>query len=586
MTVVSARFLIHALILLVLPWVEPAAADCGKPATPIARIQGAGDQSPMAGQTVSVEGILTLDSRAEGGFRGFYLQQADHQADDSPLTSEALFIYTNRQPGKPGDRLRLTGTVKEYHGLTELTKISTLIVCGRETLPQPIPLSLPWQDNPETRENMRVEFRQPLTIIDNYDLARYGELTLAAGDQVIATEYRSPSRPTKLVSRQQSRQRVLLDDGKGEQNPMPVPWPPGGLVPERTVRAGDTVTGLAGVLDFRYGDWRVQPEASPDFTSANPRLPPPPLPSGNHIRVLSMNMQNYFNGNGDGKGFPTSRGATTQADFKEQHRRVVNALLTPDPDILALTEIENDGYGPNSAVGSLAEALGPDWRVVATPGLDGSDQIRTVLLYRNDRIMTIGKPARLTSGPFRIHGRPPVVQAFQRHGSRASVRIVALHLKSKSCRGATGANLDQGIGEGCYAQRRSEAALAIADWLKTVAATKTLAGTLITGDFNSYTRENTLEVFRNAGFTSMVHRFHPCDAGSCPHYTYRYKGEKGSLDYALASDSLKPHILSAHTWLINADEPRAMGYQSLLNPVEPLPWRSSDHNPVITDIGL
>ncbi|MEP5462047.1 MAG: endonuclease, partial [Marinobacter alexandrii] len=101
-----------------------------------------------------------------------------------------------------------------------------------------------------------------------------------------------------------------------------------------------------------------------------------------------------------------------------------------------------------------------------------------------------------------------------------------------------------------------------------------------------YAREAPLEVFRSAGFTSMVHQLQPCDARTCPQYTYRYKGARGSLDYALASGSLQPRILTAATWLLNADEPRALAYDGPLDVTSALPWRSSDHNPVITDIRL
>ncbi|MDX5329547.1 MAG: endonuclease, partial [Marinobacter sp.] len=69
-------------------------------------IQGSGSASPMVGQTVTVEGILTQDSRHKGGFGGFYLQQADSETDQDPATSEALFIYTRQAAGKPGQRLR------------------------------------------------------------------------------------------------------------------------------------------------------------------------------------------------------------------------------------------------------------------------------------------------------------------------------------------------------------------------------------------------------------------------------------------------------------------------------------------------
>lgn len=577
---------LQTLLLLFLPLAGTAATACGEATTPISQVQGDASQSPISGQTVTLEGILTLDTRTKGGFQGFYLQQADHQTDNNPRTSEALFIYTRRKTGKPGDRLRVTGKVKEYHGLTELVGVEAIAVCGQGPLPDPIPLSLPWPQTPETYENMRVHFTPPLTVIDTYNLARYGELTLATSDQVMATEYQAPSAASKAITTQNRQQRVMLDDGKAMRNPDPAPWPPGGLSPERTVRAGDTVHNLIGVLDFRYGQWRIQPEANPSFKTNNPRHPPPPRPTDDHIRLVTMNLENYFNGNGRGAGFPTARGAETLANYKEQHRRLINALTASDPDILALSELENDGYGPNSALDSLTRALGQNWRFVATPGDDGKDAIRTILLYRQDRIRTLGAPHRLTSGPFHYRGRPPIAQTFQRNEGEAALQVIVLHLKSKSCRGATDADADQHDGEGCFAQRRTNGAAAITGWLASLPEPDNFSGTLITGDFNSYSHETPLSVFRNAGFSNMVQQFHPCHADSCPHYSYRYKGEKGSLDHALVSDSLRPFIMNAQTWLINSDEPRALGYDRGHKVPDSFPWRSSDHNPVITDIHL
>ncbi|MBW4935137.1 ExeM/NucH family extracellular endonuclease [Marinobacter sp. F4206] len=561
-----------------------AASSCGQSATPIARIQGSGHQSPMAGQTVTVEGIVTRDARGPGGFQGIYLQQADHQTDNDPRTSEALFVYTQRSAGTPGERLRVTGQVKEYHGLTELVGIQTMTVCGREALPEPAPVWLPWSAPPESLENMRVRFEQPLTVIDSYNLSLYGELTLAPTDQIRATEYLAPGTAALKASERNRNRRIVLDDGRRQRDPRPLPWPPGGLSPAQTVRAGDRVSGLIGTLDFRFGDWRLQPESTPVFAPANPRQPPPSRPTEPHIRLLTMNLANYFNGNGQGLDFPTTRGARTQLQYRDQHERLVAALQAPDPDILALSEMENDGYGPESSVADLARALGPAWRVVATPDADGSDEIRTTLLYREDRIDTVGIPTRLTSGPFQHRGRPPLSQTFRPRQGGAAVRIVTVHLKSKSCRNAVGADRAQNDGEGCYTRRRVHAAEAVLDWLPSLSAPPDLAGTVITGDLNAYARETPLDVFREAGFTSMVHHLQPCTPESCRHYTYRYKGEKGSLDYALASDSLKPRILTAATWLLNADEPRALDYRGPVEAAQTSPWRSSDHNPVITDI--
>lgn len=562
---------------------QPAATlanGCGQPATPISRIQGSGHSSPLTGETVTVEAILTLDARTDGGFGGFYLQQADHQTDGNPLTSEALFVYTRNHRGQKGDRLRVTGKVREHYGLTELASVSSITLCGQETLPEPVTLSLPWSRPPESLENMRVRFRQKLTVIDIDNLELFGELTLAATDQIIPTEYLAPGPEAEKQSQHNLRHRILLDDGLSRKYPRTRPWldPDGRRKP--VARAGDTMTGIAGILDFRFDRWRLQPETPPRIVSANPRPPAPGRPPGHHIRVMAMNLGNYFNGDGTGKGFPTSRGARTLSEYQRQQQHLLSALQAPDPDILALTEVENDGYGDHSSVTMLARALGPQWRVVASPGADGRDEIRTTMLYRQDRVQLSGAPQRLQSGMFLNSGRPPLAQRFRRNGGQQTVQLVSLHLKSKSCGRASGADTDRQDGQGCYADRRSRAARAITDWVASLPTAPDLAGTLITGDVNSYSRELPLQIFASAGFTDMLPRFHPCRPGACPHYSYRYQGQKGSLDHALASDSLEPLILNTQTWLINADEPQQASVDSTG------PWGSSDHNPVITDIRL
>src|SRR5690554_6840574 len=330
--------LISLILAALLPAV--AAASCGDPATPIHRIQSDGTRSPLAGQTVTVEGIVTRDAREPGGFNGFYLQQADHETDNNPATSEALFIYTRKKAGKPGQRLRVTGTVKEFHGLTELVAVRNLKVCGAAPLPEPVEVSLPWPEAPEHLENMRVRFSQPLTIIDHYNLARYGELTLASSDQVTPTEYLPPGAKAVARSQRNQRNRVLLDDGKSQRQPNPVPWL-NNLAGDAPLRAGDRVTRLEGVLDFRFSQWRLQPSVMPRFQRNNPRPDAPPAPARDHVRVMALNLQNFFNGNGRGNGFPTPRGAESLQQLDVQALRLRSAILQAKPDILAVSELEN-----------------------------------------------------------------------------------------------------------------------------------------------------------------------------------------------------------------------------------------------------
>jgi predicted extracellular nuclease len=109
-------------------------------------------------------------------------------------------------------------------------------------------------------------------------------------------------------------------------------------------------------------------------------------------------------------------------------------------------------------------------------------------------------------------------------------------------------------------------------------------GTLIAGDLNSYAREAPLQQLEDAGYQSLVHEFHPCGDSGCRQYSYRYKGERGSLDYLLASPGLRQRATSARAWNVNADEPRALTRMPARAATGP--WRASDHNPVFTDLDL
>ncbi|WP_316933406.1 ExeM/NucH family extracellular endonuclease [Marinobacter sp. AL4B] len=572
---------VAGLFLLTASPVAPAAQECGSPATAIHQIQSASSHSPLVGQTVSIEGIVTYTSSDQDGFNGFYIQQTDAETDNDPATSEALFVYTRRK-ATPGQRLRLTGIVKEFHDLTELVKVSRLTVCGQTSLPEPVELSLPWPQAPESFENMRVSFNAPLTVIAHQNLARFGELTLAKVDQIIPTEYLAPGDQAVQKRLENHEHRVLLDDGKSIQDPAPTPWLD--LGEDNTVRAGDQVTKVRGVLDYRFGQWRVQPDDNPRFSRPEPRPDAQPKPSGDITRIMALNLQNYFNGDGKRGGFPTPRGAKTLSAHNNQLHRLVGTIHQVAPDIVAVTELENDGYGPRSALAQFTQALGPAWHFIKTPKRDGSDAIRTALVFRNDRVRPEGKALRLKQDIYRHRGRPPLAQIFTPVTGGQAIRVVVPHLKSKSCRNAKGPNSDQNDGQSCFSAHRTREARAIIGWLSNLSTADHLAGTLITGDLNSYAQETPLDTFYAAGFTSLLHHFHPCQPDDCRYHSYRYRGEKGSLDYALANKALMPHVADVYIWNINADEPRALGYQSA--PELNGPWRTSDHNPVITDLRL
>jgi predicted extracellular nuclease len=290
---------------------------------------------------------------------------------------------------------------------------------------------------------------------------------------------------------------------------------------------------------------------------------------------MAINLRNYFNGNGQGGGFEGSRGARTQAALRHQTDKLVAALTAPDPDVIAVMELEADGYGEHSSLAQLAEALGEPWRYIRTEPAQSRRAIRNGLLYRPDRAVPRGAPRLLELAPHQ--GRPVLAQSFQPVGTDQQVRIAVTHLKSKSCRNATGDNRDQGDGQGCWAPARTKAAERIANWLNELPNPDNSQGNLLIGDLNSYAMEDPLTALARAGFRNLAQE---------NAYSFRYKGRRGTLDYALADPTLIPAVLDSFYWPINSDEAPGLAYDGPDHTRQSDLWRSSDHDPVITDLRL
>ena len=221
------------------------------------------------------------------------------------------------------------------------------------------------------------------------------------------------------------------------QNNDPTRYPQGGLSATNTLRVGDTLNGLDGVMDFRFGNYRIQPVGAVKFVPTNLRTPAPAAVGGN-LKVASFNVLNYFNGNGLGGGFPTSRGAETVFEFDRQEAKIVSALKAIDADIVGLMEIENDG-GPTSAlaelVGALNAATAPGTYAFVDTGVIGTDEIKVALIYKPAEVMPVGTWDILTTADdprfLDTRNRPTLAQTFRDLSSTQVLTVAVNHLKSK-----------------------------------------------------------------------------------------------------------------------------------------------------------
>ncbi|WP_175753144.1 ExeM/NucH family extracellular endonuclease [Burkholderia ambifaria] len=572
----------------------PVSPNCGGSTTPIADIQGPGAPSPLAGQNASIEAVVTADFGGTDGFGGFFVQQADAQRRNQPGVSEGLFVYAPKVRAKAGDLVHVTGKVEEKYGQTQLTLSGAIAVCANGQTVTPATLTLP-VDSPSAfavYEGMLVRLPQTLTVTDNYELGRYGSTMLSNGRLRTPTSVVPPSQAQTQIDAN-ARNRLILDDGSNKQNPASVPYPAPELSAANTLRSGYTARNVEGVLEVRYGAWRVQPlpgAAAPTFdTRANPRTNAPARDPKSNLRVASFNVLNYFNGNGMGGGFddPNNRGAKSFQEFQRQEAKIVSALKALDADVIGLMEIQNNGYGELSAVRQLAAKLGSNWRVV-DPGMSrlGGDAITVAMIYDSRTVEPVGRASTLAIDD---KNRQPLAQSFRRvGGNKQALTIAVNHLKSKNCPDAANDDLDQGDGQGCWNPTRTRAAAKLADWLAGTPTGVAGQGTLLIGDFNSYTYEDPIRLLESRGYRNLVSRWIGANA-----YSYVYNGEAGYLDHALASLPLASHVKAVHEWHINADEPLALQYTLAYKSAEqqktyyaPDAYRSSDHDPVLIDIAL
>jgi predicted extracellular nuclease len=299
--------------------------------------------------------------------------------------------------------------------VTQLTGVSGLVLLSRNNTVTPTTVSLPLAPGAdfEHLEGMLVRFDMPLTVNQNTFQGRYGQVTLSAGRLEKATN-RYPPRSAQAIAAAAANAAnlIVLDDGKTSQNPSPVPY----IGADNTLRAGDTVTGLTGVIDFGpitassagAAGYKLQPSIAPLFARDNPRSTAPVLPAGN-VRVASFNVENFFttftdggaasglSGQGCSLGASISksncRGADNLAEFQRQRAKIVAALAAIDADVVGLMEIQNNGdVAVSNLVDALNAAVGARTYAVVPQAADatGSDAIRVAMIYKPSRLTLAG----------------------------------------------------------------------------------------------------------------------------------------------------------------------------------------------------
>ena len=537
---------------------ELQAESCEQAFTPVSAVQGDGPVSPMLGQAVTVSGVVTMTDPG-----GLYIEQPG--SDDADETSNGLYLSLPGSGAVAGQWVVARGKVSELGegdaSLTALSDIGDWLACDRRaTIPLTI-AELPLDDiQRESLESMNLHFDQALIVTNPRDSNR-GDLRLSLDAILPApTEVARPGDDARAQAEWNHLHSIDIRLDESDRAPIP---------------AGTQVFSVHGVL----GNDQRGPRLLAD-DSAHLRVPPQyriELPAAGDLRIVSLNLHNYFNGDGRGGGFPTPRGAETPGGFHKQRARLAALAGELAPHVVAVMELENDGFGPFSAAadfaGDLQDATGADWVAVAPwDGPVGDDAITVGLFYRPDQVVPVGKTEVLDGPDFDGLSRKPMAQVFRDLQTGEQLLLAVNHLKSKGTCPQSGQNSNLRDGQGCWNEARTSAARAMSAWVLDLAQSRASGRALVLGDMNAYRMEDPITAIIESGLKDLT-----APSGLRPNYSYIFRGEAGTLDYAFGSATLLPFIQSARIANVNSNWPPI--------PELPLPWLgASDHDPVLVDL--
>ena len=665
--------------------------------TPIPTIQGTGSGSQFATDTVTdkngnitgkispgtfmVRGVVT--TLGQSLTRGFYL--TDPVGDGNPATSDGIFVFlsdkdfaTKYADIKPGAEVCLEARVEEYYGGTQLkptfeaNKARLQVTAQGLTVPTSI-LQVNEEETLTQALNRHEGMRVRLDSSSDLHLTRNFSFDYKASRTNLELSHKAPLiKPTQLhvasspeavalAAKNGSNRLVVESDFKVQNGALP--WFPALDADQGYLRIGDQLDGLEGVVIYNKDAFRLVVPSDVTLsagsllrTPEDDRQPAPARASGSDLRIGSFNVLNYSPShssiggalnvlckdqadadNTDPKVNSCNRGAKTLTGFDKQRTKIVNAITEMDADLLGLMEMENNGFGDNSAINNLVTRLNEQQkdaskhyayvRLPVTALTDGKffggDAIMVAMIYRpalltpsgDASVIKLPEQRYTTGGVAKTAGqRDSLVQTFTVAGSKDPLTLVVNHLKSKGsgCYENGDGKTEPADLQGKCTEFRVTAAKVLGE-----AVSKLPGQVLLVGDFNSYAKEDPIrvltdynpatserkivsashtfigeqsyeqlgrEVTRSYGLIDLNVKFNKEKAIS-----YSYDSELGTLDYALANPALTSKVAGVADWHINAFESNQFEYAAKFTDAlvkSDNPFSASDHDPIIVDLNM
>jgi uncharacterized protein len=316
----------------------------------IGQMQGSGDASPLAGQTVTTSGIVTaLRSN------GFFLQSPP-PGDNDDNTSDGIFIFTSSAPSGAavaGNSVCVSGGVSEFQGQTEIASPTVFALSSAQPLPAPVTLTS-FNFNPagpldqlEKYSGMRVAIAS-LTVTGPTDGSLdeahatstsngqfYGVITGTARPfrepGIALTDPLVPGTPAN-VPHWDTNPEVIQIYGPGQVGATPI-----------NVTSGATVTNIVGVLSYFPSQYEILPDPSATpGVSGNISYTPVPDKTPGEITIASTNLERFYNTAQDPNGSGTVV-VLTPAAFGNRLNKASLGIrdVLKLPDVVAVEEMQD-----------------------------------------------------------------------------------------------------------------------------------------------------------------------------------------------------------------------------------------------------
>ena len=594
---------------------------------PIHDIQGNGATSPLTGQIVTTEGVVTGRKS-----NGFFIQASDADADADPATSEGVYVFTSTAPtaaATVGNRVRVSGTVVEFIptadlGQLPLTELSFATYSQTGTASLPVPVVLP-----------QVLPTSPLDALERFEAMRVSipSFTVTAPTKGSTNEPNATGTSNGIFHgvigelprpfREPGIQPGTPIPGGGTSPPIPR-WDGNAELmtvdsdalgaPKLEVANGAVITGMTGPLDYGFRRYTllVDPASTVNVT-------PGPAPHAavetvdpNAVSVAGYNLERFFDTIDDPalKDEPVLTATAYDQRKKKASLGIRDYLKTPD--ILGTVEVENLTTLQDLAARINADAVTagqPNPNYVAylmegndVGGIDVGYLVKTAeVLPGKPRVdvvsvTQIGKDTQWTdpTGSTKpLNDRPPLALDAVVHyadGRDFPISVVVVHQRSLN-----GAEADTDDGTRIRAKRQAQAEF-LATYLNQRQTDNPATRLLVLGDFNAFefndgyvdamnvitgtpTPDNETVVPGDGADLvdpNLINLASISDPGE--RYSFVFDGNAQSLDHVLVNEEMvvsTGSIQLAHA-RINAD------YPEVNRNLADSPSRLSDHDPVVT----